>query len=283
MAAAGTVGEALTAAGDALRAAGVESPRLDAELLLEAASGRGRAALVASPEAEVAASDGRAFGAMVRRRLRREPVAYILGYKGFRHLELRVDERVLVPRPESELLVELALELGPETVLDVGTGSGAIALAIAGELPGCRVRAVDSSAGAIELARRNAARHGLATRVELGGGEAASLEGRFDLVVANLPYVAEADYRGLAAEITDHEPREALLGGRDGLEVIRELVGRLGPGADSPLQAPAVGLEIGAEQGEAVSELLRSAGFTTVGVRQDLAGLDRVVVGRGQS
>ena len=139
--------EALGAAVDALRAAGVESPRLDAELLLAAATGRERAALVADPARRVSPAGGRLFGEMVRRRLRREPVAYILGRKGFRQIELAVDRRVLVPRPETELLVELALELGPGALLDVGTGSGAIALAVADELPGCEVTATDTSAG----------------------------------------------------------------------------------------------------------------------------------------
>ena len=135
---AGSVREALASATDALRAAGVESPRLDAELLLAAASGRERAALVADPRFDVTPAGGRLFGEMVRRRLRREPVAYILGRKGFRHIELAVDRRVLIPRPETELLVELALEVGPRRLLDVGTGSGAIALAVADELDGLR-------------------------------------------------------------------------------------------------------------------------------------------------
>jgi release factor glutamine methyltransferase len=123
------VGEALGAAAEALAAAGVETPRLDAEVMLAAASGLDRSALVASPEAELEPAAARAFGEMVRRRLRREPVAYIVGRRGFRRIELAVDRRVLIPRPETELLVEIALERQPRSVLDVGTGSGAIALA----------------------------------------------------------------------------------------------------------------------------------------------------------
>ncbi len=159
--AAGTVAEALGAATDALRAARVDSPRLDAELLLAEATGRDRAALAADPDAAVSAAEARTFGAMVRRRVVREPVAYILGRKGFRNIELICDRRGLIPRPETELLVEVALERRPTSVLDVGTGSGAIALAVADELPEAEVVAVDTSPGALALARENAAALGL--------------------------------------------------------------------------------------------------------------------------
>src|SRR3954468_2947408 len=188
-----SVREALDAAVDALAAGGVDEPRLDAELLLGEAMGCERSALIAGGGVEVPASAGRKFGEMVRRRLRREPVAYILGRKGFRHLELGVDPRVLIPRPETELLVELALELEPANVLDVGTGSGAIALAVADELPKAEVTATDTSAGALEVARANAARLGLSERVRFIEGTLPDAGGAFDLVLANLPYVAERD------------------------------------------------------------------------------------------
>ncbi len=216
------VREALGAAVDGLTAAGVENPRLDAELLLGEAMGCGRAALAAQPEVGVPAPAARAFGEMVRRRLRREPVAYILGLKGFRHIELAVDRRVLIPRPETELLVEVALERRPARVLDLGTGSGAIALAVADELPACEVLATDTSPEALEVARANAERLGLAAQVEFRQGSVPAGE-RFDLVLANLPYVAGRDWPGLQPEVTQWEPREALLAGPDGLDAYRTL------------------------------------------------------------
>jgi release factor glutamine methyltransferase len=277
---AGTVREALLASGDALAAAGVPTPRLDAELLLGEATGLSRAALAADPDAGVGAVEARRFGAMIRRRVAREPVAYILGRRGFRHLELRSDRRALVPRPETEDLVELALELQPRTVLDVGTGSGAIALAVASELPGAEVTATDTSAAALELAGENRSELGLDARVELIEGTLPE-SGRFDLVLANLPYVHDADWPGLPREITDWEPRGALLGGPDGLDPIRELLAALGPDPAAPVSCSAVALEIGPGQADATAALLREAGFAATSVRPDLAGIERVVVGSG--
>jgi release factor glutamine methyltransferase len=266
--------DALNAAVDALGAAGVETPRLDAELLLAAATGCDRAYLAAHPEEEVPPPAARRFGEMVRRRLRREPVAYIVGHKGFRWIELAVDGRVLIPRPETELLVELALELRPETVLDVGTGSGAVALAIASELPACRVVATDTSAAALTVARGNAERLELTDRVELVEATLPAAEsGEFDLVVANLPYVSEAEWGGLEPEVTEWEPREALLAGPDGLDALRVTI----PAAAEV--APVLALEVGAGQAGAASELLGQAGFDSVDVRRDLAGIPRAIVG----
>jgi len=265
--------EALTASVDALRAAGIAEPRLDAELLLAAATGWDRAQLAANPERELDPTASRHFAEMVRRRLRREPVAYILGKRGFRHLELQVDARVLIPRPETELMVEFALELEPVSVLDVGTGSGAIALAIAAELPGCEVVATDTSAAALEVARGNAERLGLGDRVELL--EATVPEGRrFELALANLPYVAEAEWGNLEPEVTEWEPRSALLAGSDGLEVLRSTIPALAG------VAPAVAVEVGAGQAVTVGDLLIEAGFSAVGTRPDLAGIPRLVIAR---
>lgn len=288
--------EALGAATDALRAAGVEDPRLDAEVLLAEATGWDRARLAAHPEEELPAPAVRAFGEMVRRRLRREPVAYIVGRKGFRELELQVDPRVLIPRPETELLVELALEERPRRVLDVGTGSGAIALAVASELPECEVVATDTSAGALEVARANAERLGLADRVEFVGGAWPTGDdpwpagdAPFDLVLANLPYVAEADWPRLQPEVAEWEPREALLAGPDGLDSIRfllsdpvRLFSRIA-GTNTNSAGGCLALEVGDGQAGAVGDLMHEAGFGQIQVRKDLAGIDRVVVGTSPS
>jgi release factor glutamine methyltransferase len=271
---AGSVRDALAGAVDALAAAGVDSPRLDAELLLAEATGWDRARLAAEPEAGVPAGAGRRCGEMVRRRLRREPIAYILGRKGFRSIELEVDRRVLVPRPETELLVELALELRPRRALDMGTGSGAIALAIADEMPGCELIATDTSPAALEVARANAERLGLSGRVDLVEAMLPGDPGKLDLIVANLPYVAESEWGGLEPEVTKWEPREALLAGADGLDVLRAAI----PVAATA--APVLALEVGEGQAPAVSELLFEAGFATVETRADLAGIPRVVWGR---
>jgi release factor glutamine methyltransferase len=285
-----TVGEALGAATDALVAANVPEARLDAEVLLAAASGRGRASLVADPSGPLPPAVGRLYGEFVRRRLRREPVAYIVGMKGFRRIELAVDRRVLVPRPETELLVEVALERRPGRVLDVGTGSGAIALALADELPEATIVATDTSPGALEVARANAERLGLARRVRFEPGTVPEGEA-FDLVLANLPYVAERDWAGLEPEVTQWEPREALLAGEDGLDAYRELLAPMDDGpaeclrptfSDAPevlAGTTAIAVEIGAGQAVEVAELMRDAGFAEVSVRADLAGIERVVVG----
>jgi release factor glutamine methyltransferase len=276
MAAAGSVNDALTAATDALAAASVETPRLDAEVMLAEATACDRAALAARPDAGLEPAAARRFGEMVRRRTRREPVAYILGRKGFRRLELAVDRRALIPRPETELLVEIALEVGPRTALDVGTGSGAVALALADELPECDVTGTDTSPAALELARENSERLGIDGRVTFERGTVPDGR-RFDLVLANLPYVREDEWGKLAPEITRYEPREALVSGADGVEAIAATV----PAALAAMQPDAsLALEVGADQAGAVAELLVDLGLQQVEGRQDLAGVPRVVLGR---
>ena len=266
--------DALAAATDALAAVGVPTPRIDAEALLAGITGRSPADLIADRETGIASANARAFSEAVRRRLRREPVAYILGSKGFRHIDLVVDRRVLIPRPETEMLVEFALSLAPASVLDVGTGSGAVALAIADEIPGCRVTAGDTSADALAVARSNAHRLGLEERVEFFEGTWPG-SGSFDLVVSNLPYVATGDE--VPPEVRDWEPAAALFPGETGLEAFEAVLGSLG---DSGVRAEAIALEIGDGQGEAVMALVRQAGFERTGCLGDLAGLQRVVVGR---
>ena len=273
---AGRVREALLAATGAFTAAGIDAPRLDAELLLAEATGWDRAQLAAEPEAGIEPAAARRFAEMVRRRIRREPVAYILGRKGFRDIELAVDPRVLIPRPESELLVEIAGELEPHTVLDVGTGSGAIALTVARELPECEIIATDTSDSALELARENAERLGLAGRVTFERGTVPPGR-RFDLILANLPYVREEEIASLQPEIRDYEPRQAVVAGTEGLEAIAVVAAAAGAALTD---RGGLALEVGAGQAGAVAELLVDLGFMQVEGRQDLAGIPRVVLGR---
>lgn len=270
------VREALHSATIALGAAGCDTPRLDAELLLADALGVRREQLVLEPDAEVAGEPARRYREHVRRRsVEREPVAYILGRRHFRRLELAVDRRALIPRPESELLVEVGLSLPHEArVLDVGTGSGAIALALADERPDLRVSASDSSGAALELARENAERLGIG----VGLLEADLLEGvpdEFDAILSNPPYVSDGERARLAPEIVRHEPAAALFAGADGLDAIRALVGQAGRRGAVRLLA----LEVGIGQAPAVAQLMQQAGFANVDTRRDLAGIERVVVG----
>ena len=268
-----SVRDALDSALVALRAAKVDSPRLDAELLLADALGVDRAALVMDPARELDGPATRRFQDAVRRRaVEREPVAYLLGRKGFRHLELEVDPRVLVPRPETELLVEVGLELAQGArVADVGTGSGAVALALKHERPDLDVVATDASADALAVAQANATRLGLDVAFAHGDLLAAA-GGPFDAVLSNPPYVA----RGAAvmAEVR-HEPDVAVFAGDDGLGVVRRLVAQA---AERGVALLAV--ELGEGQAPAVQELARAAGFASTEARADLAGIERVVVAR---
>ena len=269
-----TVREALDSAVIAIGAAGSDSPRLDAEVLLADALGIGRTALFVDPAREVAGPAVRAFQDAVRRRsVLREPVAYIVGTKGFRHIDLHVDGRVLVPRPETELLVEVGLELpAGARVVDVGTGSGAVALALKHERPDLEVLATDVSADALAVARRNAA--ALALDVELREGDLLAGIAQCDAVLSNPPYVADGERASLAPEIIRHEPGGALFAGADGLDVIRRLV----PAA-AATGAALLAIEVGAGQAGAVIALCEAAGFRDAHARADLAGIDRVVVG----
>jgi release factor glutamine methyltransferase len=247
---------------DALTAAGCDTPRLDAELLIADAIGASRAALIADPAMAIPPPAARVIGERIRRRVLREPVAYILGRQAFRHIELTVDSRVLIPRPETELLVECAVGMDEGArVHDLGTGSGAIALAIKQERPDMRVSGSDLSIAALDVARANAAR--LQLDVAFGSDPVFDV----DLLVANLPYVREDEWAGLQPEILRYEPRGALVSGEDGLDAIRALV------AEAPAGTQ-LALEHAPDQAAAVRALL--VGGETL---KDLAGRERVTLG----
>jgi release factor glutamine methyltransferase len=268
------VRDALDSAVVALQAAGVDTPRLDAEVLLAHVLGVDRARLVIDSDRAVEGGSVRAFQDAVRRRaMGREPVAYITGVRGFRRLELEVDGRVLIPRPETETLVEAALELPRGArVVDVGTGSGAIALALKDERPDLDVVATDASADALAVARANAARLGLDVafvQADLLDG----VPGAVDAVVSNPPYVE--DGAPLQPEIARHEPPGALYAGADGLGVIRRLAEQAGASA-----ARFLAVEVGMGQAADVAGVVRAAGFADTERRRDLGDIERVVVGR---
>jgi release factor glutamine methyltransferase len=281
-----TVAELLGWTVERFAAIGIPTPRVDAEYLLAHALGCSRLDLYVRHDAVVDADARARFREAVRRRIAREPVAYIEGRRGFHALglELAVDPRVLVPRPETEHLVDWVLEDLPPpehapAVLDVGTGSGAIALAIKHARPDARVVASDVSDDALELARRNAEALGLDIEIvhaDLLDGIAPP-PGGFAAIAANLPYVASADFAALPPEVARFEPRLALDGGTDGLDLVRRLVAAA-PSALAP--GGTLHLELAPDQATIVQELLRAHGFVEVAVRADHAGLPRVVRGR---
>jgi release factor glutamine methyltransferase len=264
-----SIRDALGIAASELAAAGCETPMLDAELLLGSVLECDRAKLILRAREPLAAARQARFDELLARRAAREPVAYITGAKAFRRLTLSVDPRVLIPRPETELLVEVGLTL-PERarVADVGTGCGAVALALKDERPDLAVVGLDISSDALVVAERNAARLALDASFEradlLAGGP-------YDAVLANLPYVS----RGceLPPEISVYEPEIALFAGADGLVTIGRLIGRL-EGVRT------VALEIGFDQAREVARLIESAGFGDVARLRDLTGHERVIVGR---
>jgi release factor glutamine methyltransferase len=259
-----------------LRAAGVPSPRVDAEILVADVLGLARSELYSSGR-PVSAFEADLLAELVRRRRRREPLAYILGEWGFRRLLLKVDDRALIPRPETEVVVERCLtflaDLPGARVLDVGVGSGAITLAIADEHQGVEVVAVDSSEQALSLARENKERAGVNGRVRLVQGDLLSgVEGPFDLVVSNPPYVSPEEYETLQPEIRLYEPYEAVVGVGVGAKVAAEARSLLRPGG-------LLVLECGDGQASELAAALRSLGYADVAETQDLAGRDRVVEG----
>ncbi len=267
---------------------GIESARLDAELLAGHAFGLTRIELYTQFDKPLAEAELAQYRELVRRRLAGEPVAYLVGHKEFWSLDLLVDKRVLVPRPDTETLVEEALDRlrawPGETALrlaDVATGSGAVALSLAKEHPTARAFATDVSPDALAVATANAAR--LHIEIELGQGHLTAplaAHAPFHLITANLPYIPSAEIAGLSAEVRS-EPHLALDGGADGLDLVRELVGQAGP---LLVEGGCLALEIGAGQAPAVAEHMRQQGFNDVRTRLDLGGIERVVSGlRGTS
>ena len=267
----GTVGEALDAARGVL-------PRLDADVLTAHALGCSRDTLYAFPERAMPTDDARRLAGFVRRRRRGEPLAYIVGQREFWSLTLCVDPRVLVPRPETECLVEAALaRIGDiATVLDLGTGSGAIALAVAASRSNARVVGVDRDSGCIDVARQNAARLELtATFRQSDWFSALDPSERFDVVVANPPYVADGDPH-LDDDGLRFEPRDALVAGTDGLDALRRIV----PAAPSHLvRGGWLCVEHGHDQQAAVRDLFLEHGFQDIETAPDLAGMPRVTCG----
>jgi release factor glutamine methyltransferase len=309
----------LRLAGDHLRSKGIESHRLDAELLMSEALGLTRVELYTNYERPLAKDEVDRFRDLLRRRAAREPLAYIVGTREFWSLELLVDRRVLIPRPETETLVEVAVdactgrfdsqneptryeadpiseadgaEVAPQPnaaraskapstarVLDVGTGSGAIAVALAVELPGVRVVASDESAATLEVAPRNAERHGVAERIEFRCGDlfATVDEGElFDVIVSNPPYCKDDEVAQMEPEVKDWEPRRALFGGPDGMRETNRII----DGAPRHLTADGwLILEVGTQAG-AVRDALTKTGWREIRSIRDLAGTERVLAAR---
>ena len=280
-----TVSTALSWAAGFLAENGIDESRLNAELLLASALGLPRTRLLLDRGQEITAVQLRIYRELIKRRVVREPLQYITGETEFMGLDLKVNRSVLVPRPETELLVEHALEFLKHrhrtacAVVDVGTGSGNIAIAIAKSIPWSSVTALDVSPEALDVASANARMHGLTNVKFLQRDLFAErwLAGRFDLVVANLPYIAATEFELLEPEVRAHEPEIALTDRKDGLEGIRRLAD-VAPTVMAPRGE--ILLEIGYDQEKSVKEILTCAGFVGIDVHRDLAGHPRVVCGR---
>lgn len=278
--------EAIDQAARKLAGAGIESSRLDAEVLMAEAAGVSREAVVTG-SIDLSAEILKRFEAMIARRERREPVAYILGRKEFYSLDFEVTPAVLIPRPESEIVVGAALEYikaKPDArVLDVGTGSGAIAIAIAVNAPRTRVTAVDISDEALEVVSRNVDRHRIADRMTLRRADCFKILdegtplGSFEVIVSNPPYLDDSEITALEPDVRSFEPRVAMSAGRAGLDIMRRIT------ADAPKHLASDGeliVEVAAGQAAAVAKLLEEAGLRVVGVINDFAGHQRVVRAR---
>lgn len=260
---------------------GIENGRLDAELLLAEILKLNRIGLYLNFDRPVHSDELVAFRALIERRGRREPIAYILGHCEFWSLTLKVGPEVLIPRGDTETLVEAALKVLPQggTLLDIGVGSGAIALAIAHERPDLHVEGIDLSPAALAIAAENAQRLGLAARVALRQGDLFALDGsnQYDVIVSNPPYIAIGEKATLMPEVRDFEPSLALFAGDDGLDCYRALI----PAAKVALKRSGTLLvEVGASQATAVADLFAVAGYAEIFTSRDLAGIERVVAGR---
>ncbi len=266
-----------------LSEAGCDEPRSEAEALVSTAAGSVPRHLLYTEERDLSPDERERLEALLERRLRGEPLQYITGQAAFRLLTLAVDRRALIPRPETEGLVEVALQLvptnAPATVLDAGTGSGAIAISLAMECPAWTILAADASPAALELARENAARYDVTSvewiEADLAGYGIWRHLPPLDLLISNPPYVSEAEWDRLPVEIRDYEPRAALLAGPEGLDLIIPILEgasmRVRPGGT-------VVMEIGERQGERVIEATRRAGFDDIRIAPDLAGRPRYLI-----
>jgi release factor glutamine methyltransferase len=263
---------------DYFREQGIDSARLDAELLLSDLLELDRVGLYLQYDRPLNADELKAYRALIKRRAAREPIAYILGQREFWSLPMVVSPAVLVPRPDTEVLVEEVLKhLKNGKVLDIGTGSGATAIALAHENREIKVEAIDISAEALQVAARNAELNGVRDRIIFRLEDLTQLTGGpFEMIVSNPPYIPEADRDDLMPEVRDHEPHLALFAGVDGLADYRKIV-------DQSLELLIAGgwlfLEVGMNQSEPVADMMRTAGFINISVRDDYAGIPRVVYG----
>ena len=278
---AGTIGFFLCQAGQRLRGAAIEAPRLEARRLLAHVLGTTEEALLRDPRAAVPADKAQHFATLLARRVAHEPFAYLTGRVGFWTLELEVSPATLIPRADSETLVEAALEACPDKgaalrVLDLGTGTGALLLAVLSEFPAANGIGIDLKPAAAALAARNAARLGLAARTRfLAGDWAAAVRGPFDLVLCNPPYIESAAIPALMPEVARHEPASALDGGADGLAAYRRIIADL-PRVLAP-RGVAV-LDLGQGQQTPVEALARDVGLTPEACSADLGGVPRALV-----
>lgn len=265
-----------------LRQKGIEAPRLEAEILLSHARGCPRIRLYTDFNTPLSDAERASMRELVTRRSRREPIAYLVGHREFYGRSFEVTPAVLIPRPETETLIDVCLELipadQPAQLIEVGVGSGCIAVTLARQRPHCQLTATDISPAALQIAARNAARHEVADRIHLLEGNALQpllpAAALFDGLVSNPPYVTEAERGQLQPEIDLHEPPQALYAGPDGLDIVRSIITH----APALLKPSAfIALEVDPQQCPAVITLLRAAGFDDCRIHQDAAGRDRIV------